>query len=110
MLAVPGGSALSWSTAMLGISFSLVPAVLWPAVARYASAEQLGTAFGLLTAVQQAGVFVVNIVAGYINDGSAASAANPGGYDPMLWLFGGLGAVAFVCAFLLYVRSVRDPA
>ena len=64
LLAAQGTEALWGATVLLGISFSLVPAVLWPAVARYASAEQLGTAYGLMTALQQAGVFVANIVAG----------------------------------------------
>lgn len=109
MLAMPGTASLAGATVLLGISFSMVPAVLWPAVARHATPEQLGTAFGLLTAVQQAGVFVANIAAGYINDQYAASAANPGGYTPMLWLFGGLSAAAFICAALLYIRGARKP-
>jgi len=82
-----------------------VPAVLWPAVTRYATAEQLGTAFGLMTALQQAGVFIANIVAGYLNDRNGASAANPSGYDAMLWFFGLLSLAAFICGALLYFRS-----
>ena len=62
---------------MLGVSFSLVPAVLWPAVARYATPEQLGTAYGLMTMLQNAGLVVANLVAGYVNDSSGASATNP---------------------------------
>jgi len=39
LLLIPEGStSLGWATALLGVSFSLVPAVLWPAVTRYASA------------------------------------------------------------------------
>jgi MFS family permease len=107
---MPGQAPLSGATILLGISFSMVPAVLWPAVARYAAPEQLGTAFGLLTAVQQAGVFVANIAAGYVNDQYAASATNPGGYTAMLWLFGGLSALAFVCAAILWIRGARQRA
>ena len=106
VLLIPEGSAsLAWATALLGVSFSLVPAVLWPSVTRYATAEQLGTAFGLMTALQQAGVFIANIVAGYLNDRNAASAANPSGYDAMLWFFGLLSLAAFICGALLYFRS-----
>lgn len=106
VLLIPEGStSLAWATALLGVSFSLVPAVLWPSVTRYASAEQLGTAFGLMTALQQAGVFIANIVAGYLNDRNAASAANPSGYDAMLWFFGLLSLAAFICGALLYFRS-----
>lgn len=107
MLALPGTSALPGATILIGISFSLVPAVLWPAVARYASAEQLGTAFGLMTALQQTGVFLANIVAGSINDASGASAANAAGYDGMLWFFGTLSLAAFVSALLLWMIGRR---
>jgi MFS family permease len=103
--------SLNGATVLLGIAFSLVPAVMWPAVARYVTAEQLGTAYGLMTALQQGGVFIANIAAGYINDSSGASAANPAGYDAMLWLFGLLSLAAFVSAALLAGRSrVAVPA
>jgi MFS family permease len=106
VLLIPEGStSLAWATVLLGVSFSLVPAVLWPAVTRYATAEQLGTAFGLMTALQQAGVFIANIVAGYLSDRNGASAANPSGYDAMLWFFGLLSLAAFICGALLYLRS-----
>jgi MFS family permease len=105
VLLIPEGStSLAWATALLGVSFSLVPAVLWPSVTRYASAEQLGTAFGLMTALQQAGVFIANIVAGHLNDRNGASVANPSGYDPMLWFFGLLSLAAFLCGVLLLTR------
>ena len=107
VLLVPEGStSLAWATALLGVSFSLVPAVLWPAVTRYATAAQLGTAFGLMTALQQAGVFIANIAAGYLNDRNGASATNPAGYDAMLWFFGVLSLAAFVCSAWLLMRPV----
>ena len=64
---------------------------------RYAPPEHLGTAYGLMTTLQNGGLFVANIAVGYINDVSGASAANPGGYTPMLWFFGLLSVTAFVC-------------
>jgi len=54
-LKVHGTDGLALATILLGGSYSLVPAVLWPAVARYCSADQLGTAYGLMTALQQTG-------------------------------------------------------
>jgi Na+/melibiose symporter-like transporter len=100
------GYASLWvPTALLGVSFSLVPAVLWPAVARYAAPEQLGTAYGLMTMLQNVGLAAANLGAGYINDVSGASAANPQGYLSMLWFFGLLSATAFVCAVLLRARE-----
>ena len=107
ILALPGNAALVGATILIGVSFSLVPAVLWPAVPRYAAAEQLGTAYGLMTALQQTGVFLANIIAGSINDASGASAANPAGYDGMLWFFGTISLAAFVSALLLWTRGRR---
>ena len=100
---VPGGAGLS--TDLLGLSFSLLPAVLWPTVPRYAAPEQLGTAYGLMTALQNGGLTVANLAAGYINDASGASAANPGGYTPMLWFFGILSLIAFVCTLALWLSG-----
>jgi MFS family permease len=109
LLTAQGTQGLWGATVLLGISFSLVPAVLWPAIARYCTAEQLGTAYGLMTALQQGGVFVANIAAGYVNDTGGASAANPAGYDAMLWFFGLLSLAAFVFAALLWRRNGRAP-
>jgi len=98
-----GGAGVS--TALLGLSFSFLPAVLWPTVVRYSPAEHLGTAYGLMTALQNAGLFAANLAAGYINDASGASAANPGGYAPMLWFFGLLSFGAFASTVALWVRD-----
>lgn len=98
------------STVLLGLSFSLVPAVLWPAVARYVGPAHLGTAYGLMTMIQNVGLTAANVAAGFINDRSAASAANPAGYDAMLWFFGVLSLAGFVLALLLKWRGRRRPA
>ena len=110
MLAFSGSAPLTGATILIGIAFSLVPAVLWPAVPRYVAAEQLGTAYGLMTALQQTGVFLANIIAGGINDASGAGAANPAGYDGMLWFFGSISLAAFVSALLLWMRGRAPPA
>lgn len=101
-LLLGGGNVNLWlATVLLGVSFSLVPAVLWPAVAQYVAPDQLGTAYGLMTVLQQAGLVVANFGIGYANDASGASAANPAGYDTMLWVFGLMSLAAFVFAALL---------
>ncbi len=105
MLAFSGSTSLAAATILIGIAFSLVPAVLWPAVPRYVEASQLGTAYGLMTALQQTGVFLANIAAGGINDANAAGPANPAGYDGMLWFFGSISMAAFVSALLLWMRG-----
>ena len=89
----------------LGIAFSLVPAVLWPAVAKYVEPNQLGTAYGLMTMLQNLGLTVANVVAGYINDTSGASASNPAGYASMLWFFGLLSVAGLLFATFLWRRE-----
>ena len=56
------------STALIGIAFSLVPAVLWPAVPYLVTAERLGTAYGLMTMLQNIGMLLANLGAGALND------------------------------------------
>jgi MFS family permease len=90
---------------LLGIAFSLVPAVLWPAVAKYVEPHQLGTAYGLMTMMQNLGLTIANVVAGYINDASGASASNPAGYASMLWFFGLLSLAGFLFAAFLWRRE-----
>ena len=98
------------STVLLGLSFSLVPAVLWPAVARYVEPQQLGTAYGLMFMIQNIGLTGANLVAGYINDLNQASAANPDGYGPMLVFFGVLSLAACALAVLLRLRGTPATA
>jgi MFS family permease len=98
-----GGAGLS--TALLGVSFSFLPAVLWPTVVRYCAPQHLGTGYGLMTTLQNFGLFAANLIAGYLNDVNGASAANPGGYVPMLWFFGLLSLGAFVATLALWLRD-----
>jgi len=105
---MPGGAGIS--TDLLGLSFSLLPAVLWPTVPKYVAPEQLGTAYGLMTALQNAGLFAANLAAGRINDVSGASAANPAGYTPMLWFFGVLSLLAFLFTLALWINDQRRRA
>jgi MFS family permease len=106
-----GVNQLVFGNVLLGISFSLVPAVLWPAVAYYVPAGHLGMAYGLMTMLQNIALVIANLLAGYINDVGGAGPDNPQGYIPMLWLFGSLGAMGFVCALLLSRQpAVAQPA
>jgi MFS family permease len=105
---VPGGAGIS--TALLGLSFSLLPAVLWPTVPKYSTPANLGTAYGLMTTLQNAGLFAANLAAGHLNDVNRASATNPDGYVPMLWFFGILSFIAFASMLALWVGGWRRPA
>jgi len=104
------GLGLNLSTVCLGLSFSLVPAVLWPAVARYVAPSQLGTAYGLMTMMQNLGLTVANVAVGYANDWSGAGPDHPEGYSTMLLMFGLMGTVAFVLALLLRLSGRLAPA
>jgi len=93
------------STVLIGIAFSLVPAVIWPAVPYLVEPGRLGTAYGLMTMVQAMGLTSINLAAGALNDANGASADNPAGYRPMLWLFLFLSLFGFVFAYALRVRE-----
>jgi len=96
--------------AMLGISFSLIPAVMWPSVAYLVDARRLGTAYGLMTLIQNIGLMSLNYIVGAANDGAGASAKNPAGYLPMIWIFTALAVLALVFAVLLRIAETGPRA
>jgi MFS family permease len=93
------------ATAMIGVSFSLVPAVMWPLTSKLVSPTRFGTALGLMSVVQNAGIAGANLVAGSLNDWTAASAHNPAGYQPMMLFFGAVSSLGFGFALLLWSTS-----
>jgi MFS family permease len=93
------------STALIGVAFSLVPAVLWPAVAYLVEEQRLGTAYGLMTMIQNIGLTAFNLGAGALNDLGNAGAANPGGYRGMLWMFTILSLAGLAFSALLRQRE-----
>ena len=94
------------TTALLGISFSLIPAVLWPAVLKLVKKHQLGTAYGLMVMVQAIGVATANIVAGILNDKMGAGADDSAGYTPKLMFLAMPASSAFGFALALWHREV----
>jgi MFS family permease len=86
---------------LMGLAFSLIPAIMWPSVAYIVEENRLGKAYGLMTLIQQAGVMVFAWLIGWANDISHASSQNPTGYNLGMWLFSSLGILAFVFSFLL---------
>ena len=93
------------STVMMGISFSLVPAVIWPATTLIVAPKRLGTALGLITLIQALGLSGSNLAAGWIADKAGASAAHPEGYSAMLWFFFLLSLAALTSAIMLWRRE-----
>jgi len=91
--------------AMMGIAFSLIPAVMWPSVAYIVEQSKLGTAYGLMTMIQNIGLAGFNLLVGWANDYSHASVSNPDGYRLGMWIFSILGFLGVLFAFLLRQRE-----
>ncbi len=96
------------TTVMMGISWSMVPAVIWPATTLIVAPPRLGTALGLITLIQALGIALSNNAAGWLADRAGAGAQNPAGYAVMLWFFFLLSLVALASALLLWRRE-RGP-
>lgn len=96
--------------AMMGIAFSLVPAVLWPSVAYIVGQSKLGTAYGLMTMIQNVGLAGFNLLIGWANDFQHAGAQNPGGYALGMWIFSGLGLFAVFFSYLLRRNEMGPKA
>jgi MFS family permease len=90
---------------LMGIAFSLIPAVMWPSVAYLIEQSRLGTAYALMTLFQQIGFFLLNLLIGRANDYANAGLDNPGGYALGMWIFSGLGFIGLTLAILLRTRE-----
>ncbi len=86
---------------MMGVAFSLIPAVMWPSVAYIVEEKRLGSAYALMTLIQQIGMMILPVVIGVANDYESASAVNPGGYDLGMWIFSILGILGLIFSYLL---------
>jgi MFS family permease len=93
------------STAMMGLSFSVVPAVIWPATCMLVAPRRLGTALGVINALQSFGMAACNLAAGWLNDLGHAGPKHPAGYAAMLWMFGVLATVGVAATAMLWVRE-----
>jgi MFS family permease len=90
---------------MMGIAFSLIPAIMWPSVAYVVEQSRLGTAYALMTLIQQIGFFMMNLLIGRANDYAHAGPANAAGYALGMWIFSILGFVGLTFAILLRIRE-----
>lgn len=93
---------------LLGIAFSLVPAAMWPAVAKIVPEYRIGTAYGAMFSLQNLGLFGVPILAGYLldvtNPGITPQMIEEGSrlyYTPTILMFAAFGVLGFVFALLL---------
>jgi MFS family permease len=110
-LSIAAMTLTHWSlwvgTLLIGVSFSLVPAVMWPLTSKLVSPARFGTALGLMWVVQNAGIAGANLAAGWLNDRGGASAMNPDGYHPMMLFFGTLSTLGFGFAMMLWFTAGR---
>jgi Na+/melibiose symporter-like transporter len=94
---------------LLGISFTLVPAALWPAVPRIVDEKKVGTAYGIMTWIQSLGLLLFPYFAGRITDltnrGITTEMIESGtknlDYTYTVLMFACLGIAGFAFAFLL---------
>lgn len=93
---------------LMGIAFSLIPAVMWPSVAYIVKENRLGTAYSLMTLIQQIGLAAFNWMIGAANDYGNASVQNPQGYEYGMWIFSILGFLGLFFSYMLR-RSEMGP-
>jgi len=93
------------STVLMGVAFSVIPAVIWPSTAMLVEPGRIGTAFGLINVLQSLGMGALNLAAGWLNDQAAAGPHNPGGYAPMIWMFGLFSFAGFLAVAALWRRE-----
>lgn len=111
VLPATGSQALALTTIIvLGVSFSLVPAALWPSVPKVMDARYLGSAYSLIFWVQNIGLFGIPILFGSMLEASNEGVTDPTQYNytyPML-LFAALGVLALICAIWLKILDTRN--
>ena len=101
-----GGIVIAYITILvLGSSFSLVPASLWPSVPKLVDAKVIGSAYALIFWIQNIGLWLFPLLIGKVLD-----ATNPGVTDPTkfdytapLIMLAALGVAALLLGFLLKV-------
>jgi MFS family permease len=107
-LMIPAHLAMGWtmlppalSMIVLGAAFVLVPAAMWPSIPLVVKSESVGTAFGLMTAIQNVGLLVFPYLNGALRDAR-------GGYGWSQTMFAGLGVAGLVFAVLLLAADRKS--
>ena len=94
---------------LLGISFSLVPAALWPSVPKLVDARLLGSAYAVIFWIQNIGLYAFPRIIGSVLESSNPGVTDPLKYNytvPMLW-FASLGVLALILGFWLKIEDKR---
>ena len=88
---------------ILGISFSLVPAALWPSVPKLIDQKLLGSAYALIFWIQNIGLYAFPMIIGSVLKATNPNITNPLEYNytaPMV-VFASLGVFALLLGFYL---------
>jgi MFS family permease len=101
-----GGVVVAYATILvLGSSFSLVPAALWPSVPKLVDAKVIGSAYALIFWIQNIGLWLFPLLIGKVLDKT-----NPGVTDPTqfnytapLVMLACLGVAALILGLVLKV-------
>ncbi len=92
---------------LLGVSFSLVPAAMWPSMVKLVKDKEIGTAYGLMYSVQNLGLWGVPILAGMILDRTNPGSPEVLNYTPTILLFAGLSLLGLFFGILLKWEDSR---
>ena len=101
-----GGIAIAYATILvLGASFSLVPASLWPSVPKLVDAKVIGSAYALIFWIQNIGLWLFPLHYGKMLDATnpAGTPATQLNHTVPLVMFAGLGVAALVIGLILKV-------
>jgi len=85
----------------LGAAFVLVPAAMWPSVPLIVRKERVGTAFGLMTAIQNIGMALFPLLNGLLRDLTHT-------YTSSMLMFTSLGFLGLIFALLLKRADARE--
>ena len=100
--------------ALLGFGYSLVPAALWPSVPKIVPERVLGTTFALVYWVQNLGLMLFKMLAGWImgarTNGDPSDSARIAGAVDVELMFVILCVAAIAIAWLFARSSDRNPA
>ena len=94
---------------LLGISFALVPAALWPSVPKLVDGRLLGSAYAVIFWIQNIGLYSFPMIIGSVIKSSNPGVTNPLEYNytvPML-VFASLGVFALILGFILKAEDKR---
>lgn len=94
---------------LLGISFSLVPASLWPSVPKLVDGKLLGSAYAVIFWIQNIGLYAFPMIIGEVLKATNPGVINPLEYDytvPMV-LFASLGGLALLFGLWLKVLDAK---